>query len=415
MVFDDNPPARRAHHRAARRIAILSDQASPLAPPGSSGYGGQSVYVANLACELALCGHLVDIFTRRAAPSHAALVNWRPNVRVVHVPAGPAQSIPGGQVLPQMDRFARFVARFARRHNAVYDVVHANFFMSGGVARHLEKTLGAPIVITVHAPDAGRIIDGFPQAMQQLHGVQDTSIDVAPCGFDPQELWPLPPRLARQKLGLPLGKFIVLQLGRIAPRKGIDTLIEGLALLRRQHGADAMLLVVGGENGPPGRRPTPELARLRELARGCGVGEHVQFTGHKERAQLRYYYGAADAFAGTPWHAPSAITPVEAMACARPVIGAAVGAINRAVLDGSTGFLVPARDPPALAERLALLHAAPDLARAMGDEGMRRAHQHFTWSAVARQAAATYEAALAQAAAPSMPTPHRSNHVPSAE
>jgi D-inositol-3-phosphate glycosyltransferase len=53
-----------------------------------------------------------------------------------------------------------------------------------------------------------------------------------------------------------------------------------------------------------------------------------------------------------------------------------------------------------VAERLAALHASPELARAMGDDGMRRAYQHFTWRSVARQAAAIYESAVVQATAP---------------
>lgn len=430
MLIDENPVTGRVRSGNLRRIAILSDHASPLAAPGSADCGGQNVYVANLARELALSGHLVDVFTRRDSPRQAPLVEWRANARVVHVPAGPPHYVPKEHMLPHMDAFARYVARFARRQAAMYDVVHANFFMAGVVAQHLKQALGIPFVITFHAlgqvrrmaqgaadafpparlriedslmRDADRIIAECPQDrqdMEQLYGADSRRIDVAPCGFDPQELWPVPLRLARQKLGLQLGKFVVLQLGRMVPRKGIDTVIESVALLREQRNVDAMLLVVGGENGLAGKVETPELARLRSLARHLGVGDHVQFTSRKDRADLRYYYGAADAFVNTPWYEPFGITPVEAMACARPVIGAAVGGIKSTVVDGLTGFMVPARDPQAVAERLAALHANPELARTMGDQGMRRAHQHFTWLTVARQAADIYETAVMQAAAP---------------
>ena len=430
MLFDENPVVSRVRTCSVRRVAILSDHASPLAAPGSIDCGGQNVYVANLARELALSGYMVDVFTRRDSPAQAQMVQWRANVRVVHVPAGPAHYIPKEQMLPHMDAFARFVARFARRQDAMYDVVHANFFMSGMVAQHLKQTLGVPFVITFHAlgqvrrlaqgaadafppertrielslmRDADRIIAECPQDrldMEQLYGAPGGRIDVAPGGFDPQELWPVPQRLARQKLGLQLGKFIILQLGRMVPRKGIDNVIEALALLRQQTRIDATLLVVGGE-GKPGSADTPELARLRSLAGHLGVGDHVQFTGRKDRSELRYYYSAADAFVTTPWYEPFGITPVEAMACARPVIGSAVGGIKSTVIDGVTGFLVPPRDPQAVAERLAELRADPALARAMGDEGMRRAFQHYTWRSVARQAGAIYETAAARATAPS--------------
>jgi glycosyltransferase involved in cell wall biosynthesis len=330
-------------------------------------------------------------------------------------------------MLPYMDVFARFATRFARRQQAPYDVVHANFFMSGMVARHLKQVLGIPFVITFHAlgqvrrlaqgaadafpparlrieaalmREADRIIAECPQDrhdMEHLYGAPPGRIALAPCGFDPRELWPLPARLARSRLGLAHDKFIVLQLGRMVPRKGIDNVIEALALLRTEHGVDAQLLVVGGEPAQPADVVPPELSRLRELAVRLGVAAHVLFAGPRKRAALRDYYGAADAFVTTPWYEPFGITPVEAMACARPVIGAAVGGIKSTVVDGETGFLVPPRDPQALARRLAELHADPALAHRMGAQGLRRAWRLYTWRTVAEQAVAIYKAALADA------------------
>jgi D-inositol-3-phosphate glycosyltransferase len=418
---------------AIRRIALVSEHASPLAPPGSVDSGGQNVYVACLARELARSGHLVDIFTRRDAIGQRQLVQWRDNIRVIHVPAGPAHFVPKEQMLPHMDAFARFVTRFARRQSALYDIVHANFFMSGMVALHLKQVLGIPFVITFHAlghvrrlaqgaadafpparlrieaalmQEADRIIAECPQDrhdMEHLYGAPAERIAVAPCGFDPRELWPLPVQMARAKLGLHAEKFIVLQLGRMVPRKGVDNVIRALALLRERHDIDAQLLVVGGEADQQADAGT-EGARLRALAAGLGVAAHVLFTGRKERAELRYYYSAANAFVTTPWYEPFGITPVEAMACARPVIGADVGGIKSTVVHGETGFLVPPRDPQAVARRLAVLHDNPAMARVMGDRGLRRAYKHFTWRTVAEQAVAIYAAALADAARRTVPT-----------
>ena len=431
MLFDEKHVARCAGSTVVRRVAILSDHASPLALPGSIDSGGQNVYVAHLARELAQLGYMVDIFTRRDSMIHQQVVQWHDKIRVINVPAGPAHYVPKENMLPYMDAFARFVTRFARRQDVMYDVMHANFFMSGMVAQQIKRDLSIPFVITFHAlgqvrRNAQGTADGFPPArmhiehalmreadriiaecaqdrqdMEQLYGAESSRIDIVPCGFDPQELWPVPLRLARQKLSLPLNKYVVLQLGRIVPRKGIDTVIESVALLRRRHAVDAMLLVVGGEGEPRGARDTPEMARLRALAREHGVSGAVQFTGRKSRAELRYFYSAADVFVTTPWYEPFGITPVEAMACARPVIGAEVGGIKSTVIDGKTGFLVPARDPHAVADKLAVLRANPNLARNMGDEGMCRAFQHYTWRSVAQQAAAIYETAVSEAVFPS--------------
>jgi D-inositol-3-phosphate glycosyltransferase len=412
-----------------RRIAIVSDHASPLAAPGSIDCGGQNVYVAHLARELALAGYLVDIFTRRDAIAQKQLVRWCENIRVVHVPAGPAHYVPKEQMLPYMQAFARFVTRFARRQDALYDIVHANFFMSGMVAQHLKQVLGIPFVITFHALGHVRRLaqgaaDAFPPArvriestlmrhadriiaecaqdrqdMEQLYGAAPGRIAVAPCGFDPEELWPLPQDEARAQLGLAQGKFIVLQLGRMVPRKGVDTVIQGVAMLRARYGVDAELLVVGGDLERPHGPDSAEMARLRALAGQLGIGEHVHFTGQKMRSELRHYYGAADVFVTTPWYEPFGITPVEAMACARPVIGSEVGGIKSTVVDGVTGFLIPSRDPQAVADRLATLQKDPALAHRMGEEGLHRAYQHYTWRTVAQQAAAVYAAVVEESRA----------------
>ena len=428
MAPDDTCLSSPSCQQPMRRIAIISEHASPLAQPGGIDCGGQNVYVACLARQLARAGHQVDIFTRRDAIGQRQLVQWGDNVRVIHVPAGPPHHVPKEQMLPCIDAFARFVTRFSRRQPARYDIVHANFFMSGMIASHLKRTLGIPFVITFHAlghvrrlaqgaadtfpparlrietalmREADRIIAECPQDrhdMVRLYGASPARIAVAPCGFDPGELWPVPVALARRQLALAPAKFILLQLGRMVPRKGIDTVIEALAILRGRHAVDAQLLVVGGEAQQRIDTVAPELARLRALADTLGVADHVLFTGRRERSELRYYCGAADVFVTTPWYEPFGITPVEAMACARPVIGADVGGIKSTVVDGETGFLVPPRDPQSVAQRLAALHADPALAVGMGEQGLRRAYRFYTWRMVAEQAIAIYAAALADAA-----------------
>lgn len=408
---------------ARHRIAIISDHASPLAAPGSVDCGGQNVYVAQLARELARAGHLVDVFTRRDAAEQRPLVHWCDNIRVIHVPAGPPRYVSKEHMLPYVDAFSRYVARFARRQPVAYDIAHANFFMSGMVAQHLKATLGLPFVITFHALGrvrrlaqgtadtfpiarmrieatlmraADRIIAECPQDrhdMERLYGAPLSRIAIAPCGFSPDELWPVPMAEARARLGLEAERFIVLQLGRMVPRKGVDTVIQGVAMLRHRYGVDAQLLVVGGDpGGANGSHPgdSVELGRLRSVAADLGVGAHVRFTGQQPRAALRDYYSAANVFASTPWYEPFGITPVEAMACARPVIGAEVGGIKSTVNDSVTGFLIPSRDPAALADRLARLQRHPELARAMGEAGRRRACEHYTWRHVATQLAAIY-------------------------
>ncbi|MDB5770033.1 MAG: glycosyltransferase family 1 protein, partial [Burkholderia sp.] len=229
--------------------------------------------------------------------------------------------------------------------------------------------------------------------MENLYSAPGERIDIVPCGFDPDEFWPVTVD-ARQQLGLDRDEFIILQLGRMVPRKGVDNVIRALSILQRRYQVQGRLLVVGGNAEQPDPVTTPELGRLMALAQSLGIEQSITFTGQRAREQLRYYYSAANVFVTTPWYEPFGITPVEAMACGTPVVGTAVGGIKTTVVDGETGYLVPPNDPDTLAERLAWLHQHPQVAQRMGWAGMRRAYQHFTWRDIAAQVADVYENAI---------------------
>jgi D-inositol-3-phosphate glycosyltransferase len=348
------------HPAALRPIALLGEHPLPL------------------ALELAACGHAVHLFVRRTAALQPALLQASHRLRIVRVPAGPPQHIAEHQLLPYADSFARFVSRFVQRDDVGCGLVHATGTMPGAAALALKQALALPYIL---APQTVTPID----SRVLLEAAQ--VIDGAPHGFDPQELWPVPLRLARHRLGLLLGKFIVLHAGSIAPHSGIDTTIEALAHLRGQQAIDAMLLVA-----PDADSSQAQLERLHTLAMHLGVAEHVRINVRLDRADLRYYYSAANVIVSMPHHGPSDLAAVEAMACARPVIGAACEGGNTPVLDGITGYLASVHDASALAARLVALHADRMLARAMGDEGMRHAFQSHTWRRVAQRLMATYAA-----------------------
>jgi D-inositol-3-phosphate glycosyltransferase len=246
---------------------------------------------------------------------------------------------------------------------------------------------------------ADRIIAECPQDRVDLihyYAADPYRIAVVPCGIDPEEMAPVPRASARSRLGLAADDFIVLQIGRLVPRKGVATAVEGYARFCREAGP-SRLVVVGGESDRPDPVLTPEIARLRSIARSVGVEGRTVFTGRREREVLRHYYSAADVFVTLPWYEPFGITPLEAMCCGLPVIGSRVGGIKYTVQDGITGCLIPAADPDALAQCLARLYRDRRLANALGRRGRRRALQRFTWDRVVRQIEAVYEDVLQRA------------------
>jgi D-inositol-3-phosphate glycosyltransferase len=404
-------------------IAMISDHASPLAALGDVDAGGQNLYVAQVASRLAALGHRVDVFTRRDSATLPDVVATDSGYRVFHVRAGPARFVPKEELLTHMDEFTASLVRLMGRGARDYDLVHANFWMSGLAALGVEDTLGVPFVVTFHALGKVRrehqgAADGFsdvrfdaeeeiarraacviaecPQDRADMlrHLRADARrIRVVPCGFDPGEMWPEPRESARRSLGVADDAFVVLQLGRLVPRKGIDTAIQGFARMADER---SRMFVVGGPDEEPDESRCPELARLASIARAAGVADRVTFTGRRARHDLRRYYSASDVFVTTPWYEPFGITPVEAMACATPVIGAAVGGIKDTVVHGATGWLVPPKDADAVGERLDGLRADPGLRLRFSLAALRRARTRYTWSHVADGLVAAYRDALAR-------------------
>ena len=403
--------------RTSLKVALISDHASPLATLGGVDAGGQNVYVAQLARRLAATGVHVDVFTRRTCTSQAEIVPWE-GVRVIHVPAGPPCHVPKEQLLPYMDGFTDWVEAFAAREGA-YGLFHANFFLSGLVAADLKVRTGTPFVVTFHAlgkvrrlhqgaadafPDermsiearlvraADALIAECPQDVDDLmtlYGADASQVHLIPCGFDPAEFEPLDKEEVRARLerpALPQDAPLLLQLGRMVPRKGVETVVRALVQVEKAH-----LLVVGGESAEPDPVKTPEIGRLQEVANEVGVASRVHFLGQRPREDLKHLYAAADVFVTTPWYEPFGITPLEAMACARPVVGSNVGGVKYSVVDGETGLLVPPRDPDALATALNLLLTNPKRAEAMGRRGRARVLRDFTWEQVAGAMRRVYE------------------------
>lgn len=403
-----------------RKIAFISEHASPLASLGGVDSGGQNVYVAELAKHLASAGHHVDIFTRWEDPKLPKVIEWENNIRVIHVKAGPVSPVSKEELLPFMRAFKDDMIKFITIEKINYNLIHANFFMSGLVAMWLKETLNIPFVITFHAlgyvrqiyqgksdkfpperiqiekqivQNADAVIAECPQDKMDLIEYYNTPVEkitIIPCGFSAKEFYPINREIACTLLGLQTDEKILLQLGRMVPRKGVDNVVRALGRLK-DSGVPYRLVVVGGETDDPDPMACPEIARLQRIAKEEGVENKVTFVGRKNREILKYYYCAADVFISTPWYEPFGITPLESMACGTPVIGSNVGGIKYSVLDGKTGFLVPPNDPDSLASKVHLLISDPALLQQMKKASKQRVKENFTWQKVASLVADLYQ------------------------
>ncbi|HPF35743.1 MAG TPA: glycosyltransferase family 4 protein [Candidatus Krumholzibacteria bacterium] len=232
----------------------------------------------------------------------------------------------------------------------------------------------------------GLIRERFPEFAERCRTIPN-AIDMAGFTPGPDPDPARPPRL--------------LAVGRVSPEKGAHVLVEAMRAVADAR-PDARLDVVGSFGQLPweflaGLSDDPALqalapfyapdapryadglqARVQEL----GLGEQVTFTGGKPYEEVMARMRDCDVLINPSLSESFGRTPVEAMACARPVVGAAVGGMLDTIVDGETGRLVPAADPAALAAAVLELLADPDRRRAMGRAGRARAEAEFSWESV---------------------------------
>ncbi|MDQ1521111.1 MAG: D-inositol-3-phosphate glycosyltransferase, partial [Actinomycetota bacterium] len=123
---------------------MFSVHTSPLAQPGAGDGGGMNVYVRALASSLARAGVACDVFTRAESPTQPTVVDVEPGFRVVHVEAGPRATVAKRELPELIEPFVER-ARRAMESEAPYDVLHANYWLSGGVAHSLKHQLDVPL------------------------------------------------------------------------------------------------------------------------------------------------------------------------------------------------------------------------------------------------------------------------------
>jgi glycosyltransferase involved in cell wall biosynthesis len=215
-------------------------------------------------------------------------------------------------------------------------------------------------------------------------GVHRSSIRVVPWGVDTDVFRPEGPVAKRN------GRPRLLTAADLSERKALETLLRALT---RVPGAE--LFVVGG----PARADLPRsdaYVRLAKFAAAMGVSDRVVFTGKVEHRALPALLRSADIVLSTCQYEPSGTTSLRAMACGTPVLAPPVGGHMDAVVDGTTGILIPPDRPALLAQRIRQLLAHPMMLEAYGVAAADRARSRYSWDRIAGETLAVYDrAALA--------------------
>ena len=410
----------------ARRICLISYHTCPLAAPGGKKTGGMNVYVRELARQLGRRGFLVDAYTRSESADipHIPDTDLGPNVRVIHVVAGPEKPVVRGDIWAAAPRFVDGVLKQMESEGITYDLYHSHYWMSGWAAVELARVHPAPIIHMFHtlgvmkdlAAGEGEAAELAPRKdvektlmgavdrivaateidaghMIEHYGADPDLISIIPPGVDLERFQPMDREEALARTGYDPCDRLLLFVGRMDPVKGLDTLIRAMGeVVKREPELleHACLCIVGGDAVEDGRTADEEMAEIHALRRELGLGDFVRFVGMLSQDELPYWYNAAEVVIVPSRYESFGMVALEAMACGTPVIASDVGGLSSLVRDGRTGFLVDDGDPEALASKLVPLLALPEIHDTLGEHGVATA-EAYGWPSIAERVEALYE------------------------
>jgi glycosyltransferase involved in cell wall biosynthesis len=286
------------------------------------------------------------------------------------------------------------------------DIVHAHYWMSGLASLDGITALQIPYVQTFHALGiekrrilqdqdlssldriptesllcrvADAVVATSAAELQELGRMQDLGrhISIVPCGVNTELFSPDGPGEAKSH------RKRIIVVGRLVRRKGVDEVVQAMKGLPMVE-----LVIVGGSGGSD-----PDAERISALAQAEGVANRVMLRGPLPNIEIPRLLRSADLVVCFPWYEPFGIVAIEAMACGRPVLAAAVGGLAETVVAGTTGMLVAPRDPEELAKAAdSLLRNESECAR-MGKAGRIRAVKLYDWKRVVDRMLEAYTAA----------------------
>jgi glycosyltransferase involved in cell wall biosynthesis len=298
----------------------------------------------------------------------------------------------------------------ARMRDEHYDLVHVFFSLPTGAMLPFLSLGDTPVIVSLRGSDVPGY-DPYQRTLERVHQVlrpltrwiwrranrvvavceslgrlalrtdPDLSYSVIPNGVDLTRFRPSTRARSRHR------KIRCLVVARLVERKGIADLIQAIASLER--GRFELEIVGSG----------PDEQKLRELARILGVSNEVVFAGSVDRADIAGRYRDADIFTLASWEEAFGNVFAEALASGLPIVGSSVGGIPELVEHGKNGFLVPPREPRALAAAIRHLADHPELRAEIGRRNRAQAESNLSWARVTTRYLSVYNGVLRRAPA----------------
>jgi glycosyltransferase involved in cell wall biosynthesis len=189
------------------------------------------------------------------------------------------------------------------------------------------------------------------------------------------------PRL-RQQMGIGAQQPVVSTVGRLSLQKGLPDFLESAHRVLSAS-PNARFLIIGDG---------PARLQLRDVSHRLGIQGAVSFLGHQR--DIAPFMAMSDVIVMASLWEGLPYVLLEALALARPVVATRVGGVPEIVEDGSSGLLVPPRDPERLAAAILHLLRNAETAARLGQKGRERVEREFNVQTMARQTAQVYREVL---------------------
>lgn len=360
----------------------MSLRVAIVAPYDLSIPGGVNTQIRGQARALRQIGHTVDVFGPASGPlaggEHAL---------------GRALTITMGGTESGLGLDPRAFAAVARLGRGPFDVIHVHEPLTPLLPWLVVAAAHAPLVGTFHVHrEAGhrlyalwkRALTPLVRRLRARLAVSEAArrtvanhfpgdYEIVTNGIDAEEFRRPRPR----PRGLAPDRRVVLCVGRLEPRKGVETLIRAMTSVQKS-APDVTLVIVGDGS---------ERAPLTALAGGSGV---VHFAGRVADAELAAYVQAADVVCAPALGGESfGIVLLEAMACGKPIVASRIEGYEALVDNAGCARLVAPGDAEGLARELIALLASPEMQRRLGRAGAAAAVD-YDWPAIALRLEAIY-------------------------
>lgn len=305
--------------------------------------------------------------------------------------------------------YAHFVSRYAIKNiKPKPDLIHAHFSYPDGFGMiGLAKKWNIPLVISALGTIERKVAyEGTYTSRQiikamnfadkvlsvsedlKLHivnlGINENKVIVVPNGVDTEKFKPAGKENSRKLLNLPLDKNIILFVGALRSIKGVDYLIEAA---KNFVDSNTELYLVGRDDGLK--------KSLKKMAQDFKITDFIKFIGPVNHEDIPLWISASDILVLPSLSEGRPNVVLEALACEVPVVATDVGGIPELIINGETGYLVPAKNPLELSEKVNKLLGDENQREKMGKFGRKSIIQRgLTWEAHAKKTVDIYSKLL---------------------